>query len=57
MSSAMFDETVAHLSTLIPTANLLCVDLNGHGKTTTCRKKFTLWDQADDVIALMVCQP
>jgi len=55
MSSAMFDETVGHLLALLPDKNLLCIDLNGHGKTTTGRKNFTLWDQGDDVVALMVC--
>ena len=49
----MFDETVDHLSALLPSTNLLCVDLNDHGKTTS-RKTFTLWDQGDDVVALMV---
>jgi 3-oxoadipate enol-lactonase len=50
----MFDETVGHLTALLPDTNLLCVDLNGHGKTIAGRKTFTLWDQGDDVIALMV---
>jgi 3-oxoadipate enol-lactonase len=51
----MFEETVAHLLTLLPDTNMLCIDLNGHGQTTTGRKIFTLWDQGDDVVALMVC--
>lgn len=54
LSAAMFDETVTHLSSLLPAVNLLLVDLNDHGKITSGRKNFTLWDQADDVIALMV---
>jgi len=56
MSSTMFDETMNPLSTLLPNTNLLCVDLNGHGKTMAGRKKFTLWEQGDDIVALMVCQ-
>jgi 3-oxoadipate enol-lactonase len=55
MPSTMFAETVVHLQALLPETNLLCVDLNGHGKTTAGRKCFTLWDQGDDVVALMVC--
>jgi hypothetical protein len=54
LSPTMFDETVTHLSSLLPAVNLLRVDLNGHGKITSSRKNFTLWDQADDVITLMV---
>lgn len=50
----MLEETVTRLSSLLPNLNLLRVDLNGHGKTITGRKSFTLWDQAEDVIALMV---
>ena len=54
MSPTMFDETVTHLSSLLPAVNLLRVDLNGQGKISSGRKNFTLWDLADDVIALMV---
>jgi hypothetical protein len=54
VSSTMFDETIDHLSQLLPNTNLLCVDLNGHGNTTAGRKTFTLWEQGDDVISLMV---
>jgi hypothetical protein len=50
----MLEETVTHLSSLLPNINLLRVDLNGHGKTIAGRKAFTLWDQVEDVIALMV---
>ncbi|ORX75805.1 alpha/beta-hydrolase [Basidiobolus meristosporus CBS 931.73] len=53
MSSAMFDETIAHLSPALPQTNLICVDLNGHGETRNGRKQFTYWDQADDVVKLM----
>lgn len=53
----MFDETIDHLRDLLPNTNLICVDLNGHGKTTTGRNTFTLWDQANDVVTLMVCLP
>jgi 3-oxoadipate enol-lactonase len=55
LSSTMFEETVAHLLALLPDTNMLCVDLNGHCQTTTGRKIFTLWDQGDDAVALMVC--
>ena len=54
MSSEMFDETVAHLSSLLPNVNLLRIDLNGHGKTKAGRMAFTMWDQVEDVVALMV---
>lgn len=54
MSSTMFDETLGHLSAKLPNTNLLCIDLNGHGRTTMGRKNFTLWDQGEDVVALMV---
>lgn len=54
LSSTMFEETVTHLSSLLPAVNLLRVDLNGYGKITSGLKNFTLWDQANDVIALMV---
>jgi 3-oxoadipate enol-lactonase len=55
MSSTMFEEIVAHLQAFLPEKNMLCIDLNGHGKTTAGRRNFTLWDQGDDVVALMVC--
>lgn len=55
MGSSMFDETTEHLASVLPNTNLLCVDVNGHGKVVGGRKEFTLWDQADDVVALMVC--
>lgn len=54
MSSSMFDETIDHLSPSLPNTNLLRVDLNGHGETRNGRKQFTYWDQAEDVIKLMV---
>lgn len=53
----MFDETIDHLLGLLPNTNLICIDLNGHGKSTMCRKSFTLWDQGNDVVTLMVCPP
>lgn len=53
----MFDETTAHLSSALSNVNLLCVDVNGHGMTVGGRKEFTLWEQADDVVTLLVCQP
>lgn len=55
MSSAMFDETIAHLSPALGNVNLIRVDVNGHGQTKNGRDKFTLWDQGDDVVKLMVC--
>jgi hypothetical protein len=54
MASTIFEETVGHLSALLPNINLLYVDVNGHGRTTAGRKTFTLWERGDDVIALMV---
>lgn len=54
MSSSMFDTTIAQLSSVLPGTNLLRVDLNGHGETRNGRKEFTFWDQADDVVELMV---
>ena len=55
MSSTMFDDTLAQLLPLLPETNMLCIDLNGHGGTTKGRRAFSLWDQGDDVVALMVC--
>lgn len=54
MSSTMFDETIDHLSAQFPSVNLLSVDLSGHGQTIMTRKRFTLWEQGEDVAALMV---
>jgi pimeloyl-ACP methyl ester carboxylesterase len=54
MSSAMWEETVQLLAPQLPNANLLRVDLNGHGKTIAGRKEYTLWNQAEDVLALLV---
>jgi hypothetical protein len=51
----MFDETIGHLLGLLPNTNLICIDLNGHGKSSTGRKAFMLWDQGNDVVTLMVC--
>lgn len=54
MPSSMFDETIKYLSSKLVNTNLLCIDVNGHGKTVAGRKTFTLWDQVDDVVNLMV---
>ncbi|KAF7159624.1 hypothetical protein CNMCM5623_005004 [Aspergillus felis] len=53
MSSTMWEETIQLLAPQLPNVNLLCVDLNGHGKTTAGRKEFTLWNQAEDVLAVL----
>ncbi|KAH6706318.1 Alpha/Beta hydrolase protein [Leptodontidium sp. MPI-SDFR-AT-0119] len=53
MSSPMFEETTEYLSSILSNTNLLCVDVNGHGKTVDGRETFTLWDQADDIVTLM----
>jgi pimeloyl-ACP methyl ester carboxylesterase len=53
-SSTMFVDQIAYLSSQLPNVNLLQIDLNDHGKTTDGRKTFTLYDQADDIDALMV---
>lgn len=54
MSSTMWEETVQLLAPHLSDVNLLRIDLNGHGKTTAGRKEYTLWDQAEDVLALLV---
>ena len=54
MSSTMWIDQIAYLKDKFPDANLLQIDVNGHGKTTTGRKHYTLYDQGDDITALMV---
>ncbi|GAB1212149.1 hypothetical protein ATERTT37_001279 [Aspergillus terreus] len=49
----MWEETVQLLAPHLSDVNLLRIDLNGHGKTTAGRKEYTLWDQAEDVLALL----
>ncbi|KAI9879512.1 MAG: hypothetical protein M1830_008304 [Pleopsidium flavum] len=49
----MYDETITQLAPLLPQINLMRVDMNRHGKTTEGRKTFTLWEQADDLVALL----
>ncbi|RHZ51860.1 hypothetical protein CDV55_103189 [Aspergillus turcosus] len=53
MSSTMWEETVQLLAPQLTNVNLLRIDLNGHGKTTAGRKEYTLWNQAEDVLALL----
>ncbi|GFF97715.1 putative esterase YtxM [Aspergillus udagawae] len=53
MSLTMWEETVQLLAPQLPNVNLLRIDLNGHGKTTAGRKEFTLWNQAEDALALL----
>lgn len=50
----MWEETIQLLAPQLPEVNLLRVDLNGHGKTTAGRKEYTLWNQAEDVLTLLV---
>jgi pimeloyl-ACP methyl ester carboxylesterase len=57
MSSSMWEETTQSLSDGLSSTNLVRVDLNGHGRTTEGRKEYTLWDQAQDVLDLIVCYP
>jgi pimeloyl-ACP methyl ester carboxylesterase len=57
MSSSMWEETTQSLSSTLSNTNLVRVDLNGHGKTTQGRKEYTLWDQAQDVLDLVVRIP
>ena len=54
ISSSFFDETIKAISPVLSNVNFLCIDVNGHGKTVADRETFTLWDQATDVVALMV---
>lgn len=54
MSSTMWVDQIAYLEDEFPNVNLLCIDVNGHGKTTNGRKIFTLYDQCDDIAALIV---
>jgi pimeloyl-ACP methyl ester carboxylesterase len=54
MSSSMWAETVQSLLHQLPKVNLVRVDLNGHGKTTDGRKEYSLWEQAHDVLSLLV---
>ncbi|GFF32109.1 putative esterase YtxM [Aspergillus udagawae] len=53
MSLTMWEETVQLLAPQLPNVNLLRIDLNGHGKTTAGRNEYTLWNQAEDVLALL----
>jgi len=53
MSSTMWVDQIAYLAPKFPETNLLLIDVNGHGKTTEGRKHFTLYDQCDDIAALM----
>jgi hypothetical protein len=50
----MWVDQMTYLKEKFPHVNLLCIDLNGHGKTTHGRTSFTLYDQCDDIVALMV---
>jgi len=54
MSSTMWVDQIAYLAPKFPDTNLLLIDVNGHGKTTEGRKQFNLYDQCDDIAALMV---
>jgi pimeloyl-ACP methyl ester carboxylesterase len=54
MSSTMWVDQIDYLKPAFSNTNLLLVDLNGHGKTRNGRKTFTLYDQVDDIVALMV---
>jgi pimeloyl-ACP methyl ester carboxylesterase len=54
MSSTMWVDQVDYLHDKFPYINLLLVDCNGHGNTIDGRKTFTLYDQANDIAALMV---
>lgn len=54
MSSTMWIDQVADLTVKYPNTNFLLIDVNGHGRTTTGRKQYTLYNQSDDIIALMV---
>jgi len=55
MSSEMWVDQTDYLIPKFPDVNLLLlIDVNGHGKTTEGRKTFTLYDHADDLVALMV---
>ena len=54
MSSTMWVDQIAYLIPKFPNTNLLLIDVNGHGKTTEGRKNFNLYDQCDDIAALMV---
>ena len=53
MSSTMWVDQIAYLKEKFPGVNLVCVDVNGHGKTTNGRTSFTLYDQCDDIVGLM----
>jgi pimeloyl-ACP methyl ester carboxylesterase len=57
MSSSMWEETTQSLASQLMNTNLVRIDLNGHGKTTQGRKEYTLWDQAQDVLDLVVRIP
>ena len=57
MSSTMWVDQIAYLSKTFPNVNLLQIDVNGHGNTTNGRKYFTLYDQANDIISLLVSYP
>ncbi|EAW11056.1 alpha/beta fold hydrolase [Aspergillus clavatus NRRL 1] len=53
MSTTMWDETVQLLAPNLPNINLVRIDLAGHGKTTSSRNEFSLWDQAENALALL----
>jgi pimeloyl-ACP methyl ester carboxylesterase len=54
MSSEMWDETIQDIVSGGLDMNLIQIDLNGHGQTTRGRTSFTLWDQAQDILQLLV---
>jgi pimeloyl-ACP methyl ester carboxylesterase len=54
MSSTMWVDQMTYLKENFPRVNLVCIDVNGHGKTTNGRTSFTLYDQCDDIVGLMV---
>jgi pimeloyl-ACP methyl ester carboxylesterase len=54
MSSTMWTDQIDYFSKALPNTNLLLIDVNSHGRTTQGREKFTLYDQAEDIISLLV---
>jgi hypothetical protein len=57
MASTMWVDQIAYLKNIFFDVNLLQIDVNGYGKTTHGRKQFTLYDQCDDIVGLMVFIP
>jgi hypothetical protein len=53
----MWIDQVSDLAVKYPDTNFLLIDINGHGRTIAGRKQYTLYDQCDDIVALMVALP